>query len=141
MTTLRYQRKFAAINSNNCAEHPRNNQARDTNVPRNQENYITQVSEEIERRVTKKLSQECSRKESRIFGALSKLDEILLNPQAGVDSRLVEEASQNSKETRKQMRIVPRMTLHPEVCISLSHSSQEYISGKTSYTNPISAPV
>ena len=45
------------------------------------EEYITQLSEEIERSVTKKLSQEFSRTESRILGALSKLDEFLLNPQ------------------------------------------------------------
>ena len=35
--------------------------------------YISQVSEDIEGRVTKKLSREFSRTESRIFGALSKL--------------------------------------------------------------------
>ena len=37
--------------------------------------YIPQVSEEIEERVTKKLSKEFSRTESRILGALSKLDD------------------------------------------------------------------
>ena len=45
------------------------------------QDYISQVSEEIEGRVTKKLSKEFSRTESRILGALSKLDEFLLNPQ------------------------------------------------------------
>ena len=39
------------------------------------------VTEEFEGRVTKNLSQEFSRTESRILGALSKLDEFLLNPQ------------------------------------------------------------
>ena len=43
--------------------------------------YILQVSEEIEGRVIKKLSREFSRTESRILDALSKLDEFLLNPQ------------------------------------------------------------
>ena len=42
---------------------------------------MTEVSEEIEGRVTKKLSQEFSRTESCILGALPKLDEFLLNPQ------------------------------------------------------------
>ena len=37
-------------------EHPRNNLAQNSNVPRSEEDYITQVSEEIEERVTKKLS-------------------------------------------------------------------------------------
>ena len=45
------------------------------------EEYITQVSEEIEGRVTKKLYQKISTTEFRILGALSKLDEFLLNPQ------------------------------------------------------------
>ena len=45
------------------------------------QDYISQVSEEIEGRVTKRLSKEFSRTESRILGALSKLDEFLLNPQ------------------------------------------------------------
>ena len=62
-------------------EHPRNGQSRNTSVSRNNEEYITQVSEEIEGRVTRKLSQEFSRTESRILGALSKLDEFFLNPQ------------------------------------------------------------
>ena len=43
--------------------------------------YISQVFEEIEGRVTKKLSKEFSRTESRILGALSKVDEFFLNPQ------------------------------------------------------------
>ena len=37
-------------------------------------------SEEIEGRVTKKLSQEFSRTESRILGSLSRLDDFLQNP-------------------------------------------------------------
>ena len=48
MATLRNKRNLAAINKDNHADHPRNEQARDRNVPRNQEGYITQVSEEIE---------------------------------------------------------------------------------------------
>ena len=58
-----------------------NNQLQSTFNPGIAEKYITQVSEKIEGRVTKKLSQEFSRTESRILGALSKPDEFLLNPQ------------------------------------------------------------
>ena len=72
MTTLRNKRKLAAINRYNHEEHPKNNQARDTIVPRNEEDDSFQVSENIEGRVTKKLSS--------ILGGLSKLDEFLLNP-------------------------------------------------------------
>ena len=49
MATLRNKRKLAAIIKENHEEHLKNSQARDTIVPRMQEDYITQVSEEIER--------------------------------------------------------------------------------------------
>ena len=49
----RNKRKLAALNEENCEEHPRVNLAQISNVPISQEDYITQVSEEIERRVTK----------------------------------------------------------------------------------------
>ena len=76
----RNKRKLAALNKENCEEHPRSNLAQNSNVPRLQEDYITQVSEEIEERVTKKLSQEFSRTKSRILAALARLDDFLVNP-------------------------------------------------------------
>ena len=54
--------------------------ASNSNVPRSQEDYITQLSEEIEGRVTKKLSQEFSRTEKSILGALARHDNFLMNP-------------------------------------------------------------
>ena len=78
---MRNKRKLAAVTRETQAEHPRNGQSRNTTVPRSNEEFITQVSEEIEGRVSKKLSQVFSRTESRILGALSKLDEFLLNQQ------------------------------------------------------------
>ena len=60
------------------------------------EEYITQVSKEIERRLTKKLSQYFSRTESRILFALSKLHEILLIPQAQTCSLAVPGTSRNN---------------------------------------------
>ena len=75
MTTFRNKRKLAAVTSEIQEENPRNGQSRNTFVPKNNEEYITQVFEEVEGRVTKKLSQEFSRTESRFLGALSKLDE------------------------------------------------------------------
>ena len=53
--------KVADLMKENCEEHPRSNLAQNSDVPRSQEDYITQVSEEIEGRVTKNLSQESSR--------------------------------------------------------------------------------
>ena len=81
MVTLRKKRKLAADTRETQEEHPRNGQSRNTSVSRNNEEFIIQVSEEIEGRVTKILSQEFRRTQSRILGAPSKLDEFNLNPQ------------------------------------------------------------
>ena len=43
----RKKRKLAALNKGNCDEHPMSNLAQNSNVPRSQEDYITQVSEAI----------------------------------------------------------------------------------------------
>ena len=64
--------------------------------------YISQVSEEIEGRVIKKLSKEFSRTESHIFGALSKLDEFLLNPQVWTCSVAVPRTSRNSNSENQE---------------------------------------
>ena len=76
----RSKRKLAALNKENCEGHPRSDSAQNSTAPRSQEDYITQVSEEIEGRVTKKLSQEFSRPENCILGALASLDSFLMNP-------------------------------------------------------------
>ena len=60
MATLSKKKKLAALNKKNCEEHFRTNLAQNSNAPRSQE-YITQVFEEIESRVTNNLSQEFSR--------------------------------------------------------------------------------
>ena len=75
----RNKRKLAALNKENCEEHPRSNLVQNSNVPRSQEDYLIQVPEEIEGRVTEKLSQEFSRTENRILGALARLDDFLMN--------------------------------------------------------------
>ena len=54
--------------------------AKNSNVPRPQEDYIPQVSKEIEGRVTRKLSQEFSRTENRILCTQARLDDFLMNP-------------------------------------------------------------
>ena len=56
----------------------------DANVPRVNEDFITRVSEEIEGRVPKKLSQEFSRTESRTIGAFLRLDEFLQSSEVRV---------------------------------------------------------
>ena len=99
MAILRNKRKLAALNKENCEEHLRSNLAQNSNAPRSQEDYITQVSEEIESRVTKKLSQEFSRTDSRILGALSRLDDFLMNPLIEGYSETAPETSRNAYGT------------------------------------------
>ncbi len=105
MATLKNKRKLSAFTTETQEEHPRNGQSRNTSVPRINEEYITQVFEEIEGRVTQKLSPEFSRTECCILGALSKLDEFLLNPQVRTRS------GTQTWKTRNQMRIVPTVIL------------------------------
>ena len=76
----RNKRKLAALNKENCEEHPRSNLAQNSNVPRSHEEYITQVTEEIEGRVRIRLSKEFCRTENRILGALARLDDFVMNP-------------------------------------------------------------
>ena len=71
------------------------NWQKNSNAPRLQEDYISQVSEEIEGRVTKKLSKEFSRTENRILGALAYLDDFFMNPLLQGHSGATPEASRN----------------------------------------------
>ena len=111
----RNKRKLAALNKENCEEHPRSNLVQNSNVARSQEDYITQVSEEIEGRVTKKLSREFSRTKNRILGALARLDDFLKNP-------LLQGHSGTTPETSRNMFSINQGTneddsqsnLHPE---------------------------
>ena len=73
MATLRNKRKLAAV-SRETPESTRSGRTPNVLDPELTQEYISQVSEEIEGRVTKKLSKEFSKTESRILGALSKLE-------------------------------------------------------------------
>ena len=97
--TTRYKRKLVALNKENCEEHPRSNLAQNSNAPRSQEDYITQVSEEIEGRVTKRLSKEFSRTENRILGAVARLDDFLMSPLLQGHYGTTPEPSQNALST------------------------------------------
>ena len=127
MATLRNKEKLAALNKENCEEHLRSKLAQNSNVPRSQEDYITQVSEEIEGRVTKKLSQEFSRTENRILGALARLDDFLMNTviqghsgTAPETSRNALSASQGTNEDDSQS------DSHPEASIFRSQTTQNF---------------
>ena len=97
--TTRNKRKLAALNKENCEEHPRSNLAQNSSALRSQEDYITQVSKEIEGRVTKRLSKEFSRTENRILGALARLDDFLMNPLLPGHSGTTPEPSRNALNT------------------------------------------
>ena len=123
MATLRNKRKLAAVTRETQEEHLRNGQSRNTSITRINEEYITKFFEEIEGRVTRKLSQEFSRTECRIFCALSKLDEFLLNPQIRTHSgtvpgtfRNTNVENQGTKEYDSQSDPLPEVG--PFVCQS-----------------------
>ena len=123
MATLRNKRKLAAVTREKQEENLRNGQSRNTSVLRINEEYITQVSEQIEGRVTKKLSQEFSRTESRILGALSKLDEFLLNQKIRTHSATVPGTFRNTNvENQGTNEDDSQSDPHPEVGPSVCQS-------------------
>ena len=125
MATLRNKSKLAALNKENCEEHPRSNMVQNSNVPRLQEDYITQVSEEIEGRVTKKLSQEFSKTQNRILGALARLDDFLMNPLIQGHSGTAPETSRNAFGTNQGTNEDDSQSdPHPEAGIFRSQTTQ-----------------
>ena len=126
MATLRNKRKLAAVTREIQEENPRNGQSRNTSVPRINEEYITQLSEEIEGRVSKKLSQEFSRTESRILGALSKLDEFLSNQQIQTHSKTVPGTFRNTNvENQGTNEDDSQTDPHPEAGIFCGQTTQK----------------
>ena len=124
MATLRNKRKLAAV-SRETPESSRNSRAQNVLYPDLTQDYISQVSEEIEGRVTKKLSKEFSGTESRILGALSKLDEFLLNPQVRTCSAAVPGTSRNgSSENRETIEDRSSNDPCPEARSFSRHSGQ-----------------
>ena len=101
MATLGNKRKLTAV-SREIPEGTRSSGAQNVLDPELTQDYISQVSEEIEGRVTKKLSKEFSKTESRILGALSKFDEFLLNPQVRTCSVAVPGTSRNNNSENRE---------------------------------------
>ena len=101
MATLRNKRKLAAV-SRETPDSSRGSRGRNVLDPELTQDYISQVSEEIEGRVTKKLSKDFNKTESRILGALSKLDEFLLNPQVRTCS-VFQGASRNANSESREI--------------------------------------
>ena len=116
MATLMNKRKLAA----------RSGRTQNILDPELTQDYISQVSEEIEGRVTKKLSKEFSKTESRILGALSRLDEFFLNPQVRTCSVAAPGTTGNSNlENRETNGGHPSDDLGPEVEFCSPHHGAE----------------
>ena len=125
MATLRNKRKLAAVTREIQDENPRNGQSRNTSVPRINEDYLTQLSEEIEGRITKKLSREFSRIESRISDALSKLDEVLSSQQIQTYSETVPGTFRNTNvENQGTNEDDSQSDPHPEGGLFRSQTTQ-----------------
>ena len=101
MATLRNKSKLAAV-SRETPENSRSSRGHPVLDPELTQDYISQVSEEIEWRVTMKLCEEFSKTESRILGALSKLDEFLLNPQVRTCAVAVQGTSGNANSENQE---------------------------------------
>ena len=106
------KKKSAAINRDTYEDQPRINQAQNTVFSRDHEENFSHVSEEVEGRMTKKRSQQVSGTESRIFGALSQLDDFIPNPQARVQFWNPNKENQKTNGDRSQN------DPHPEVGVS-----------------------
>ena len=100
--TTRNETKLAALNKETCEEHPRSNLALNSSAPRLQKDYITQVSEQIEGGVTKRLSKEFNRTENRILGALAQLDDFCMNPLLPGHSGPTPEPTRNTLNTSQR---------------------------------------
>ena len=123
MATSRNKRKLAAI-SGETPDGSRSSRGRNVPDPELTQDYISQVSEEIEGRGTKKLFKEFNKTESRILGALSKLGEFLLNPQVRTCS-VVQGASRNANlESRETHGDRSSNDPYPEVRFFPHHSGQ-----------------
>ena len=94
-------RKLAAV-SREMPEGNRSSRTQSVLDPELTQDYISQVSDEIEGRVTKKLSKEFNKTASRILDALSKLDEFLLNPQVRTCSVAVQGTSRNVNSENRE---------------------------------------
>ena len=135
MATLRNKKKLRADTRETQEYQPGNGRSRNVSVRRVNENYITQVSDENEGKDSQNLSQEFSRTESPILGALSKLDEFLLSPQVKTQSGTVPGTSRNTDmENQEPNGDRSQNDLHPEVGSSAyrSHHSVEIDPGEPS---------
>ena len=125
MATVTIKKEVAAIIKDNMEDHPRSNQSGISYASGIQEHCIVQVLEDIEDRVTKKLSPELSSTKSYTSGVLSQPDEFLLNPQVwGKSRRDPDTYWKSSRKIQGTNGDSSQNDPHPEVRVFLSQSSQ-----------------
>ena len=124
MATLRNRRNLAAM-VRETQEYPRINQSQNSAAPRITEDFIAQVSKEIKWKPTTKLSQEFSGRESCILGALSNLDEFLLNPQKRTFSGITPGTFRDSDVENQELNgDHSQIDPHPEMEFSACRASK-----------------
>ena len=139
MATVINKRKSAALNNESCEEQFRRNLSQTSKVPRSQEGYITQFSDKIEQRLTKKLSQEFSETRNRILGALSRHDDLLMNPQIHGHSATAPETSRNTYGmNRERMRTTDDSQSYPHPGAGTFHKQTTGKSGPENGQDTIS---
>ena len=125
MTTSRNKRKLGALQKENCEYQPRSKQGQNSSVSTSQEAYIIQFSEENEGRVIKMLLQEFSKTKKHILGALSRLDDFLMNPLIQGHSGTAPETSRNAFGTHRGTdEDDSQCDPHPEASIFRSQTTQ-----------------
>ena len=123
--TLAWRVNNSTRNKESCEKHPRSSLAQNSSVYRSQEDYITQVYEEKEGRVTGKLSQGFSRTENRILGALAQLDDFLTNPLVQGHSGTTPETSRNVFSVNQGTNEDDsQMNPHPEADLFYNQTTQ-----------------
>ena len=101
MAMLGNKRNLAAV-PRETPEKTRKSRAQNVLGPELTQHHISQVSEEIRGRMSKKLSKEFSRTRSRVFGAFSKLDEFLLDTQVRTCSVALSGTSRSSNSENRE---------------------------------------
>ena len=101
------------------------NLAQKSNVLRSQEEHITQTFDEIEGRVTKKLFPEFDRPEKNNLGALTLLDNFLMNKMVQGHSETTPDTSRNTHGTKQGTNANDSQSYpHPEAGIFQSRTTQ-----------------
>ena len=101
MASLGKRKELAAV-SREASENTNNSQSQNTVDPEMAQEFIHQVFEKFYDRVTKKLSKDFIRMESRILGALSILDEFILNAQVRTCSLAAPGTSRNNDSENRE---------------------------------------